>query len=144
MSDRVAVFNNGRIEQVGTPNEVYERPATPFVAGFVGTSNLLEGSVAAAVLGEIGTFTIRPEKIRMLTRSVVHAADEVAADGAVDHIEYLGPVSRYRIVLDAGSSLLVLAQNTDMGGTDAPPVGARVSLLFRRENARPLTTATSP
>ena len=144
MSDRIAVFNNGRVEQVGTPNEVYERPATPFVAGFVGTSNLLEGSVAAAVLGEIGTFTIRPEKIRMLPRSVVHAADEVATDGIVEHVEYLGALSRYRVALDAGASLLVLAQNTDMVGLDAPPVGGRVSLLFRRDHARPLAAAAVP
>ena len=144
MSDRIAVFNNGRVEQVDAPNEVYERPATPFVAGFVGTSNLLEGSVAAAVLGEIGTFTIRPEKIRMLPRSMVHAADEVAADGIVEHVEYLGALSRYRVALDAGASLLVLAQNTDMVGLDAPPVGGRVSLLFRRDHARPLAAAAVP
>ena len=65
MSDRLAVFNAGRIEQLGTPAEVYERPATRFVAGFVGTSNLLTGTPPAAVLGRAGTFTIRPEKIRL-------------------------------------------------------------------------------
>src|SRR5690348_12885246 len=65
MSDRLAVFNGGRIEQVGGPAEVYERPATAFVAGFVGTSNLLRGDVAAAIIGEAGTFTVRPEKIRL-------------------------------------------------------------------------------
>ena len=65
MSDRMAVFNEGRIEQVGTPAEVYERPATAFVAGFVGTSNLLRGEVARAIVGEDGTFTVRPEKIRL-------------------------------------------------------------------------------
>ena len=65
MSDRLAVFNAGRIEQVGAPAEVYERPATRFVAGFVGTSNLLTGDVARQVLGRRGTFTVRPEKIRL-------------------------------------------------------------------------------
>ena len=64
MSDRIAVFNAGRIEQVGTPAEVYERPASPFVAGFVGTSNLLEGDAAGALLGHEGVFSVRPEKIR--------------------------------------------------------------------------------
>src|SRR5207344_749798 len=58
MSDRLAVFNKGRIEQVGAPAEVYERPATAFVAGFVGTSNLLKGEVARAIVGEAGTFTV--------------------------------------------------------------------------------------
>src|SRR6187397_1589596 len=65
MSDRLAVFNRGRIEQVGSPASVYERPATQFVAGFVGTSNLLSGAVAQAVVGKDGTFTVRPEKIRL-------------------------------------------------------------------------------
>ena len=65
MSDRMAVFNAGRIEQLGSPAEVYERPATRFVAGFVGTSNLLTGAVAEQVLGRTGTFTIRPEKIHL-------------------------------------------------------------------------------
>ena len=65
MSDRLAVFNRGRIEQVGAPADVYERPATAFVAGFVGTSNLLGGDAARAILGEDGLFTVRPEKIRL-------------------------------------------------------------------------------
>ena len=65
MSDRMAVFNGGRIEQIGAPAEVYERPASRFVAGFVGTSNLLSGEVAQAIVGRTGTFTIRPEKIHM-------------------------------------------------------------------------------
>ena len=65
MSDRIAVFRDGRIEQVATPAELYETPATAFVAGFVGTSNLLTGDVAKAVLGREGTFSIRPEKIHL-------------------------------------------------------------------------------
>ena len=65
MSDRMAVFNAGRIEQLGAPAEVYERPATRFVAGFVGTSNLLTGEAARADRSaRTGPFTIRPEKIR--------------------------------------------------------------------------------
>src|SRR5690349_24460715 len=65
MSDRIAVFHRGRIEQVGTAREVYENPASEFVAGFVGTSNLLAGEVARAVLGEDGSFSVRPEKLRV-------------------------------------------------------------------------------
>ena len=65
MSDRLAVFNSGRIEQVGAPAEVYERPATRFVAGFVGTSNLLRARSRRRIVGRAGTFTIRPEKIRL-------------------------------------------------------------------------------
>ncbi|HEV7626944.1 MAG TPA: ABC transporter ATP-binding protein, partial [Streptomyces sp.] len=65
MSDRIAVFNEGRIEQTGTPAEIYERPATPFVAGFVGVSNLVSGSAAAAIPGVPPAFSIRPEKIHI-------------------------------------------------------------------------------
>src|SRR5438309_4857009 len=75
MSDRLAVFNEGRIEQVGAPADVYERPTTPFVAGFVGTSNLLRGEAARAVIGSEGTFTVRPEKIRIATPDAPGAAD---------------------------------------------------------------------
>ena len=74
MSDRIAVFNAGRIEQVATPAEVYERPATEFVAGFVGTSNLLRGEAARALLGRDGV-GIRPEKIRLA------GVDSAVADG---------------------------------------------------------------
>src|SRR5690606_32486335 len=63
MSDRLAVFNHGRIEQVGAPADIYEHPATAFVAGFVGVSNLLEGEVARAIIGSPAAFSIRPEKI---------------------------------------------------------------------------------
>src|SRR4051794_38630778 len=65
MSDRIAVFNDGRIQQLATPFELYEQPASAFVAGFVGTSNLLDGAVAEELVGERGTFVIRPEKLLM-------------------------------------------------------------------------------
>ena len=65
MSDRVAVFNEGAIEQVGTPADIYEKPATEFVAGFVGTTNLLTGAAAQQVLGQGGTFSLRPEKLHL-------------------------------------------------------------------------------
>ncbi|MGW1070408.1 ABC transporter ATP-binding protein [Streptomyces aureus] len=87
MSDRVAVFNQGRIEQVGTPAEIYERPATAFVAGFVGTSNLLDGPSAQQVVGAPGTYSIRPEKIRVLQESAgptEPAATEPAATESAD------------------------------------------------------------
>ncbi len=83
MSDRIAVFNAGRIEQLGTPAEVYERPSTEFVAGFVGTSNLLRGEASLKVLGLDGVFSVRPEKIRMIEPTVEPAAGEHSADGTV-------------------------------------------------------------
>src|SRR3972149_6666255 len=83
MSDRLAVFNQGRVEQVGTPAEVYERPATGFVAGFVGTSNVLEGDAAKVVAGDAQAFTIRPEKIAMVEDGEAVPAEGCTATGHV-------------------------------------------------------------
>src|SRR4051812_13603657 len=83
MADRIAVFNEGKVQQVGTPEEIYERPATPFVADFIGTSNLIEGSAAVELLGEEGTFSLRPERIRVCPPDASPAAGERAADGVV-------------------------------------------------------------
>src|SRR5580765_3257040 len=94
MSDRLAVFNRGRVEQVGTPADVYERPATAFVAGFVGTSNLLTGEIARSVLGEEGVFAIRPEKIAIEPAGEAPDAepvgDTVAARGTIAEVIYAG------------------------------------------------------
>ena len=79
MSDRMAVFNHGRIEQIGTPAEVYERPATSFVAGFVGTSNLITGDGRRSDPRPERTFTVRPEKIRLTEPDDEPAADETSA-----------------------------------------------------------------
>ena len=93
MSDRIAVFNEGRIEQVGAPAEIYERPANPFVAGFVGVSNLLERDGR--------TFTVRPEKIRLLEAG--EATDGLQTEaGAIRDVSYAGMITRYLVALDAG------------------------------------------
>src|SRR5204862_3314199 len=83
MSDRLAVFNHGLIEQIGSPAEVYERPASAFVAGFVGTSNLLTGDAARAIVGSEGTFTIRPEKIHLGEPGDSVGPDETSATGTI-------------------------------------------------------------
>jgi putative spermidine/putrescine transport system ATP-binding protein len=135
MSDRIAVFNLGRIEQVGTPAELYERPATPFVAGFVGTSNLLQGDVAEALLGERGTFTIRPEKIRLADPDAPRGEDEAGALGRVRDVLFLGPHTRYLVSLDAGADLVVVSQNASTSSMDALAVqGRRVQLIWSRRH----------
>ena len=114
MSDRIAVFNEGRIEQLGTPTDVYERPATPFVAGFVGTSNLLAAAAAESVLGKPGTWSIRPEKITVI------AADQPAGDGrhavrgTVREVVYVGMSTRFVVDLEVGGSLMAVQQNSEM------------------------------
>ena len=131
MSDRIAVFNEGRIEQVGTPVEVYEKPASPFVAGFVGTSNLLRGRSAETVLGRDGTYSIRPEKIR-IDADLSHAAPagEVAATGTVTAVVYAGASVRYEVTLDAGGALAVVRQNSEP--VEFPD--SRVRLTWRQEH----------
>ena len=83
MSSRVAVFNHGRIEQVGTPREIYDRPATAFVAGFVGTSNLLDVGISERLLGTAAPHTLRPERIRLVANDHQPAEGDVAVAGRV-------------------------------------------------------------
>jgi putative spermidine/putrescine transport system ATP-binding protein len=112
MSDRIAVFRDGRVEQVGTPVELYERPATPFTAGFVGTSNLLSGELAQRLVGRAGSFGIRPEKIR-LSSAGEPAPDHTSARGVVREVVYLGAATHAIVDLDGGGTLTVLQQNLE-------------------------------
>ena len=135
MSDRIAVFNAGRIEQVGTPSEVYEHPATPFVAGFVGTSNLISGAAAQAILGRDGTWSIRPEKIRISPGMVDAAAGEHAAHGVVREVVYVGMSTRFVVDLKAGGTLMCVRQNSaTASGEDGALRGADVTLLWATEH----------
>jgi putative spermidine/putrescine transport system ATP-binding protein len=126
MSDRIAVLNNGRIEQVGSPLEVYERPRTEFVAGFIGVSNLIERDGRQ--------ITVRPEKIRLL------AAGEPAPDGAlietgqIRDVVYAGVLTRYIVDLDAGGALVVARQNAEAPAV-SPASGTQVRLAWRADQA---------
>ncbi|MFJ3669839.1 ABC transporter ATP-binding protein [Streptomyces sp. NPDC090106] len=137
MSDRIAVFHQGRIEQVGTPAEIYERPATGFVASFVGTSNLLSADAAARIVGTSGTFSIRPEKIRVLKESA--GADEpehATAVGTVAEVVYLGDSTRFLVDLDGGGRLTALQQNLETSSEDVAAYrGTRVRLRWHRRHA---------
>ena len=139
MSDRIAVFNRGRIEQVGSPAEVYERPVTEFVAGFVGTSNLLRGAVAERVFGTSGTFTVRPEKIRMAEPGSAVAPDEIGVDGRIREVVYLGSDTRYYVALEAGSELVVTQQNLVTSSMEALAAEGRPTrLIWKRIHSLPI------
>ena len=122
MSDRLAVFNDGRIEQLGTPADVYEHPETEFVAGFVGVSNVLERGGRRV--------SIRPEKI--------HMRDDDSGDGesgVVHDVVYAGMVTRYIVDLDAGGRLVVVRQNLETSSQEALEArGKRVRLEWRPEH----------
>src|SRR5439155_15485577 len=94
MSDRIAVFAEGRIEQVGTPTEIYERPLTQFLAGFVGTSNVLPPAVARVLVGRDETSTIRPEHIRFVAAGAEPGADEMHTSATARAAQYLGAFVR--------------------------------------------------
>ena len=139
MSDRLAVFNRGRIEQVGTPADVYERPATRFVAGFVGTSNLLSGETARSIVGANGTYTVRPEKIRLAEPGSPIAPDEASATGTIREVVYLGPDTRYIVSLDAGGELVVTQQNLATSSMEALSAkGRAVRLTWKRQHNLPV------
>jgi putative spermidine/putrescine transport system ATP-binding protein len=127
MSNRIAVFNEGRIEQVSPPFELYEQPTTEFVAGFVGVSNVLERD------GE--RFTIRPEKIQLLEPGA--AADGLRTErGRISEVAYAGMVTRYTVALDAGGELQLVRQNAEGASQDsAGDRGKEVEVGWRPEHA---------
>jgi putative spermidine/putrescine transport system ATP-binding protein len=108
MSDRIAVFSHGRIEQIGTPGEIYERPVNEFVAAFVGTSNIVERNGRR--------YLIRPERIRLLGDG---EQDPAAVKGVISEVAYLGSVTRYIVATEAGEELVVLKQNFDVSAAGA-------------------------
>jgi putative spermidine/putrescine transport system ATP-binding protein len=139
MSDRLAVFNHGRIEQVGTPAEIYESPATAFVAGFVGISNIISAEVARAITGRAETFTVRPEKIHLRDPGAPVAEAECAAEGYIREVVYLGMNTRYRVELDTGGDLTVVEQNLRTTSMDVLAArGRRVRLVWERAHNQPL------
>jgi putative spermidine/putrescine transport system ATP-binding protein len=139
MSDRIAVFNHGQSEQVGTPAEIYEHPATPFVAGFVGVSNLLSSEVAQAITGSLETFSIRPEKIHLASAGEEVPAGMCAADGVVRDVIYLGLYTRYLVELELGGDLVVIQQNLNATSMDVLAArGRKVRLLWQRQHNRTL------
>ena len=138
MSDRLAVFNHGRVEQVGRPAEVYENPVNPFVAGFVGTSNIFSGDLAVRVTGSPSPFTVRPEKISVAAAGTPAMAGTRAIEGIVTESVYVGAFNRLRVEVPDGE-LLVISQNMDVRGVPRAIEGQRVTLSWDEDSSRPLT-----
>ncbi|MFM8349723.1 MAG: ABC transporter ATP-binding protein [Actinomycetales bacterium] len=139
MSDRIAVFNAGRIAQLGTPTEIYEHPTTEFVAGFVGTSNLLRGAVAEAVIGKPGTYSVRPEKIRVQPAGSATTAGERSTKGVVREVIYVGMTTRFVVDIDAGTTLMAVQQNASTVSNEVAALrGQPVELVWQIEHEYPL------
>ena len=126
MSDRIAVFNEGRIEQVGPPADVYEHPQSEFIAGFVGVSNVLERDGRR--------YTVRPEKIDLLEDDREPRPGLHVESGIVRDVQYVGPVTRYYVTLDRGGELQVLEQNLEDDSSQVLEAkGRRVQVGWRPE-----------
>jgi len=126
MSDRVAVLANGRIEQIGSPVELYERPATEFVAGFIGISNLL--------MRDGVKFTVRPEKLHMLLEPDAPESGMIVEAGVVEQVVYVGQATRYNIRLDRGEQLVAVRQNTEAADDALQYEGRRIRLAWAPEH----------
>jgi putative spermidine/putrescine transport system ATP-binding protein len=138
MSDRIAVFNHGKIEQIGSPAEIYERPETCFVAGFVGVSNIITDRVAYAAAGRHGVFTVRPEKIHIAALDAPVPADSISLIGVIREVVYLGMVTRYVVAIEDGE-LTVVEQNLQTTSMDVLAArGRQVRLIWQREMMREL------
>ncbi len=132
MSDRVAVMANGRIEQIGSPVEVYERPASEFVAGFIGISNVL--------LRDGVRFVVRPEKIRMLIGGEQPEPGMTVEPGTVEEVVYVGMSTRYVVRLDRGEQLVAVRQNMDAAGDAQQFQGRPVRLGWTKDHTYVLDT----
>jgi len=133
MSDRVAVFNRGRIEQLATPRELYTRPRTVFVAGFVGTANVLEGELARRVTGSDRPVSVRPEAIRLGPPAAgPGAGGSTGLEGRLVDVQYHGPTSRYEVEVEGGALLTVSLPSAD-AGAPGPRPGEAVRVSWPRE-----------
>jgi putative spermidine/putrescine transport system ATP-binding protein len=136
MSDRLAVFNAGRIEQVGVPADVYEHPASEFIAGFVGVSNVLERGGRR--------LTLRPTKIRLLDEGEAPGPRADVEEGRIRDVVYVGAITRYHVELDAGGELTVVSQNLESGSTEVlERRGSRVRLSWRPEHVFVIETGSN-
>ncbi len=142
MSDRLAVFNHGRIEQVGLPQDVYEAPHNEFVAGFVGVSNVVPAALAETLTGRAEAFTVRPEKISLHAEGEAPPTGASTCDvgGTVVDVVYLGMFTRYVIEVGSGTTLEVVRQNLDAPGEGRGMLGSRVRLRWPVGACRYLTT----
>ncbi|HEX9773619.1 MAG TPA: ABC transporter ATP-binding protein [Steroidobacteraceae bacterium] len=136
MANRVAVFSEGRIEQLDTPRALYTHPRTAFVAGFVGSANVVEAPLAARLTGRAQAFAIRPELIRILPDGAAPGG-HVSAEGVLEGILYHGASSRYHVRIDA-EHVLAVAQAESGGATPLPAPGSRVRLAWPMDSAVPL------
>jgi putative spermidine/putrescine transport system ATP-binding protein len=137
LCDRLAVFNNGRIEQIGDAQEVYEHPLTGFVAGFVGSSNIFRGAAAKAIFGREGAFAVRPEKISVVGKGSLPAGT-VTVSGVIDDVVYAGSTTRIVVVGPVGATIIATLLNADPTNTDTLRRGDQIAVAWSESAVRPI------
>ncbi len=152
LADRLVVMNNGRVEQIGSPSDLYEKPATSFVADFIGKSNFFKGTLegqvftsdfgatlrvakADSALGKGALVAVRPEKIRVTeVQDAAHAVSDNELRGVIEFVSYLGPTTEYSVRLDGGPLLIVHLQNDSTAARASLTVGRPIALALAPEN----------
>lgn len=135
MSDRIAVFNAGRIEQIGSPREVYESPSSAFVASFLGVSNLISGSSAKELFGSEQMVNVRPERIKLSSEKSRIGAGEIGIKATITDVAYTGANTLYVLESEAGLRLIATRLNEELPGQDLGlEAGDRVLASFRKEH----------
>ena len=133
MADRVAVFSQGRVEQLDTPRGLYMRPRTAFVANFVGSANVVAGPAAERLTGRREPFAIRPELIEVLAAGAIAPAGSISCSGTLEDVLYHGASSRFHVRLDE-QTVLAVSRAESSAGTTQPAQGLRVQLAWRPES----------
>lgn len=135
MSDRIAVFNQGKIEQIGTPREVYESPASSFVASFLGVSNLISGTNAKELFGSEQMVNVRPERIKLLGKDTKVSGGEIAVKASITDVAYTGANTLYVLESDSGLRMIATRLNEELPGQDLGlEAGDEVLAVFRKEH----------
>ena len=141
MSDRIAVFNEGSIEQVGTPAEVYERPQTKFVASFLGVSNVFSGDDAKAIFGSPTMVNIRPERIKLVPADTKLKAGESGVVGSIIEASYIGATTIYLIQTESGQRVIATRLNEELPDQiNRFETGDRVGAVWKSDHSAVIPT----
>ncbi len=139
MSDRLAVFNAGEIEQIGTPEEIYEDPASEFVADFVGNANIIRKNSAFKLTGQGRSFSIRPERIRFLKSNNLQQDGLCIAEGEIKDIHYHGAGTQYLLQLSNGDKIVLIQQNSEnlpANPAEKYDIGVRKKIAWSKKDMR--------
>jgi len=141
MSDRIAVFNAGSIEQIGTPQEVYERPQTKFVASFLGVSNIFSGQEAQDFFGTSTMVNIRPERVKLVPADTALKADESGVIGTIIEASYIGATTIYLVQTQSGHRVIATRLNEELPDQiNRFKTGDRVGALWKSDHSAVIPT----